>query len=152
MDEIDRKILALIQLFGRASYAELGAVVGLSVSTINERLKRLTASGAINGWSAVVSPKALGLKLTAFVSILVSGAEEEARLHAVLKLDPIVEEMHHVTGEWSYLVKLRLRDTDHLEEWLSRVLKPLPGIGRTHTVIALSTVKERAPIHTGTPP
>jgi Lrp/AsnC family leucine-responsive transcriptional regulator len=59
-----------------------------------------------------------------------------------MKAAPEVLECHHLTGDFSYLLKLRLRDTAHLEQFLMDRLKPLAGVVRTHTLIALSTMKE----------
>jgi Lrp/AsnC family leucine-responsive transcriptional regulator len=59
-----------------------------------------------------------------------------------MKAAPEVLECHHLTGDFSYLLKLRLRDTAHLEHFLMDGLKPLAGVVRTHTLIALSSVKE----------
>ncbi len=144
MDEIDRKIIARIQEDGRASYGDIGAAVGLSVSAVNERLKKLQASGAIAGWGARVSAKALGLDVLAFVEVLLERPEHDAPFRAAMLASPAVQECHHVTGAWSYLLKLRVADTGALERFLSDHLKTLPGVARSHTVIALSSVKETA--------
>lgn len=149
MDEIDRKLIALAQADGRASYAELGAAVGLSVSAVNERLKKLLAGGTITGWGARVSPQALGLDVLAFISVLLDRPEHDAPFRAAMAALPAVQECHHLTGEWSYLLKLRVAGTAALERFLSEELKALPGVLRTHTVIALSTVKETACLPTG---
>lgn len=142
MDDIDRKLIAHAQAEGRASYAEMGAAVGLSVSAVNERLKKLQASGAITGWSARASAEALGLELLAFVHVLLERPEHEAAFRAAMRDTPAVQECHHVTGEWSYLLKVRVANTAALERFLAERLKTVPGIGRTQTVIVLSTVKE----------
>ena len=142
MDGIDRKIMAAVQTEGRASYAEIGATVGLSVSAVNERLKKLQASGAITGWTARINPAAVDLGILAFVQVLLDRPEHDAPFRQGLMTCAAVQECHHVTGEWSYLLKVRVRDTAALERFLSGKLKMLPGILRSHTVIALSSVKE----------
>jgi len=142
MDDIDRKIIAYIQAEGRASYADIGTSVGLSVSAVNERLKKLQATGAIEGFGARVSAKALGLDVLAFVEVLLERPEHDAPFRAAVLAMPAVQECHHVTGEWSYLLKVRVADTGALERFLSDQLKTIPGIARSYTVIALSSVKE----------
>lgn len=142
MDDIDRKIIAHIQADGRASYADIGASAGLSVSAVNERLKKLQASGAIEGYGARISAKSVGLDVLAFVEVLLERPEHDAPFRAAMLAMPAVQECHHVTGEWSYLLKVRVTDTGVLERFLSEQLKTLPGIARSHTVIALSSVKE----------
>ncbi|HEY0838343.1 MAG TPA: Lrp/AsnC family transcriptional regulator [Azospirillum sp.] len=144
MDEHDRKIIAHIQSDGRASYAEIGAAAGLSVSAVNERLKKLLASGAVTGFGARVAPAALGLDVLAFVQVLLERPEHDAGFRAAMLATPAVQECHHVTGEWSYLIKVRVPTTADLERFLSDRLKTLPGVARSHTVIALSSPKETA--------
>lgn len=142
MDAIDRTILDRLQLDGDLTYAEIGAAAGLSPSAVNDRLKRLRADGVIRRMTAEVDPAAIGLSLLAFVLVAVGEPQGEARFREAMKTAPEVLECHHLTGDFSYLLKLRLRDTAHLEHFLMDRLKPLAGVVRTHTLIALSTVKE----------
>lgn len=144
LDETDRKILAFLQEEGRAAYAEIGAAVGLSVSAVNERLKKLQAAGAIRGWSARVDPRAVGRPLVAFLQVLLRGAAAERRFLETVTARPEVLECHHVTGEWSYLLKLRLSEVAELEDFLAAVIKPLDGVERTHSLLALSSPKDSA--------
>jgi len=144
MDMIDKKLLERIQTDGRASYAELGGEVGLSVSAVNERLKKLTAAGVVIGWEARVSPRSLGLDILAFVQVLLDRPEHENAFREAMLVFPEVQECHHVTGEWSYLLKVRVYDTAALEQFLGERLKSLPGLIRTHSVIALSSIKDTA--------
>ena len=142
MDAIDRIILDRLQADGSQTYAEIGAAAGLSASAVNDRLKRLRAEGVIRRMSADVDPAALGLSLLGFVLVSVNEPQREGRFREQMKAAPEVLECHHLTGDFSYLLKLRLRDTAHLEQFLMDRLKPLAGVVRTHTLIALSTVKE----------
>jgi len=142
MDATDRIILDRLQADGTQTYAELGAAAGLSPSAVNDRLKRLRAEGVIRRMTADVDPAALGLSLLAFALVAVSEPHGEGRFRESMKVAPEVLECHHLTGEFSYLLKLRLRDTAHLEQFLMDRLKPLAGVVRTHTLIALSTMKE----------
>ena len=142
MDHIDRIIIDRLQLDGTSTYAEIGAAAGLSASAVNDRLKRLRAEGVIRRMTADIEPTALGLALLAFVLVAVNEPVGEARFRDAMKAAPEVLECHHLTGDFSYLLKLRLRDTAHLEQFLMDRLKPLAGVVRTHTLIALSSVKE----------
>lgn len=142
MDQIDRIIIDRLQEDGAQTYAEIGAAAGLSPSAVNDRLKRLRTEGVIRRMTAEIDPEAVGLSLLAFVLVAVNDPQAEARFRAAMKAAPEVLECHHLTGDFSYLVKLRLRDTAHLEHFLMDRLKPLGGIARTHTLIALSSVKE----------
>ncbi len=142
MDAVDRIILDRIQADGSLTYAEIGAAAGLSASAVNDRLKRLRAEGAIRRMTADIDPAAIGLTLLTFVLVAVNEPAGESGFRDAMKGAPEVLECHHLTGEFSYLLKLRLRDTAHLEHFLMDRLKPLAGVSRTHTLIALSSVKE----------
>jgi Lrp/AsnC family transcriptional regulator, leucine-responsive regulatory protein len=142
MDDLDRIIIDQLQADGARTYAEIGAAAGLSASAVNDRLKRLRAEGVIRRMTAEIDPTAIGLSLLAFVLVAVNDAQREGRFREAMKAVPEVLECHHLTGDFSYLLKLRLRDTAHLEHFLMDRLKPLGGIVRTHTLIALSSVKE----------
>jgi len=144
MDAIDRKILEYVQEKGRDTYAEIGAAVGLSVSAINERLKKLERAGTIKGWGARVDAKAVGQGVLAFMLLLIDRPENEKGLVDAICALPQVLECHHITGEWSYLVKLRLSDVSEIETVLADTIKQNPGAIRTHTLLALSSRKETA--------
>ncbi len=144
MDAIDRKILQHIQRQGRDSYAEIGAAAGLSVSAVNERLKKLEKQGVIAGWSARVDAGAAGCPVLAFVHVLIERPEHEAAFLALVRDEPAILECHHVTGDWSYLLKLRAASLAALEDVIAHRIKALPGIPRSQTVVALSTAKETA--------
>ncbi len=142
MDLIDRQLLALLQRDSRLSYGDLGGRVGLSVSAVNERLKKLTSRGVLRSFVAMVDPQAVGFGLCAFVQVLIDRPEHESEFVARVTETPEVQECHHVTGDYSYLLKVRVRDTMHLETLLGETLKSLPGVIRTQTIIVLSTPKE----------
>jgi Lrp/AsnC family leucine-responsive transcriptional regulator len=148
MDDYDRKILSYIQQSGRASYGEIGAAAGLSVSAVNERLKKLERQGVIAGWTARLNPAAVGCGVLAFVHVLVERPEHEAAFLELVAGEPAIQECHHVASEWSYLLKVRTPDLPALED-LARRIKALPGIPRSHTVIALSSAKETAALPLG---
>ncbi len=142
MDNIDRKILTELQLNADLPYAELGGKVGLSASAINERLKRLKAGGQIRRVTAEIDPAAFGLNLLAFLLVRLDASAEEARFRTAMAAAPSVLECHHITGSYSYLLKLRLRDSADLERFLSAEVKSIPGVAATETIVALSSLKD----------
>jgi Lrp/AsnC family transcriptional regulator, leucine-responsive regulatory protein len=142
MDEIDNKIIVFIQENGRASYNEIGEAVGLSVSAINERLKKLQTQGVIQGFTAKIDPKAVGLDVLAFIYVQIDKPNLEREFAKRIKKFNEIEECHHVTGEWSYLMKVRTRTIRDLEYLISDKIKSVEGATRTHTVIVLSSPKE----------
>lgn len=138
MDDIDRRLLALLLRDARASYAELARAVGLSAPSVHDRVRRLERSGAIRGYAAVVDPAALGLGVTALVGILQrEGAEQEDLAAALAQLDQ-VEDCWAVAGEEAFVVKVRVADVDALEHTLG-VLRRTAGVARTRTTVVLST-------------
>lgn len=144
MDDIDRKIIDIMQADGRVTNAALAAATGLSVSAANDRLRRLTERGVITGWSARIDPDAVGLGLLAFLFVLIERTEHNAAFLDAVAAVPEVQEVHHVTGEWSYLLKVRVASTRALETLISERIKAIPGVARSLTVIALSSAKETA--------
>jgi len=142
LDEIDIVLLESLQADDRLSYAELGASVGLSISGVNARLKKLQSSGVIRKFAAQLDPLAVGLDLCAFIQIVLERPEHDTGFLEVVSRTPEILECHHVTGDYSYLIKVRVRSTSELERLISNVIKQVPGVARSHTAIALSSPKE----------
>jgi Lrp/AsnC family leucine-responsive transcriptional regulator len=141
MDEYDTELLRILQADNLKTSAELGAAVGLSVSAVNERVRRLNASGVITANRATVAPAALGITLCAFIFVdLEARADEEAFRKAIIGVGE-VQELHHITGPHNYLVKARAADAAALQALLTAI-KRLPGVERTETIVALGTHKE----------
>ncbi len=142
LDDTDRKLLALLQADDRQSMAELSKALGIAASTLNDRTKRLIAKGVISGFHARIAPEALGLDLLAFVFVGWSDATVEPAFLKRIAASTSVLECHHVTGSWNYLLKVRVANTSALEAFLAGVIKAVPGLQRTETLIALSSSKE----------
>jgi Lrp/AsnC family leucine-responsive transcriptional regulator len=142
LDAIDHQLLELLQENDQASLGELGRVVGLAPSSVKERIKRLTENDVISGFHARVRPNAVGLDLLAYVFVGWADATTEAPFLKRIKRERSVLECHHVTGAWNYLMKIRLRNTGELERFLADVIKTLPSVLRTETIIVMSSMKE----------
>jgi Lrp/AsnC family leucine-responsive transcriptional regulator len=149
LDETDRRLLALLQTDGLQSMAELSKAIGIAPSTLNDRVKRLGRLGVITGTHAHIDPQALGLGLLAFVFVGWSEGSVEADFLKRIAAAEQVLECHHVTGGWNYLLKVRVRDTRALEDFLGTVLKQVKGLQRTETLIALSSPKETSALPIG---
>jgi Lrp/AsnC family leucine-responsive transcriptional regulator len=142
LDDTDLALLDLLQRDGRTPLAELAKSVGLAVSTVNERVRKLAERGIVTGVHAHVDPEALGLDLLAIVFVGWSDPAVEQRLLERVAAEPAILECHHVTGPWNYLLKVRLANTRMLEAFLGKVVKSIKGIERTETLIVLSSPKE----------
>lgn len=138
MDTVDRRLLFALRANGRATFAELGRLVGLSAPAVHDRVHRLEATGAISGYSAAVSPAAIGLGVSALVGILASDGAEQDELAEELRALAEIEDCWFVAGEEAFMVKVRVADVDQLERTLGR-LRRTPGVARTRTTVVLST-------------
>jgi Lrp/AsnC family transcriptional regulator, leucine-responsive regulatory protein len=142
LDEIDRKLLFLLQEDGRTPQNELAKAVGLAVSSVNERIKKLTERGIVTGVHAHVAAEALGLNLMAFVFVGWSEEGVEQRFLSHIAAQPSVVGCHHVTGSWNYLMQVQVAHTKALEAFLGTLKKAVKGLQRTETMIVLSTAKQ----------
>ena len=141
IDEIDAKILELLQENGRMKRNAIAEVVGLSVPSVSERMRKLEERGVITGYHAVVDAKRLHHDITAFIRVTVDGsAHYPAFVEEVDALSEVLE-VHSITGEGSHIVKIRTKNTTTLERLLSR-LQAVSGVHGTSTSIVLSTFKE----------
>jgi Lrp/AsnC family leucine-responsive transcriptional regulator len=144
LDDTDRRLLDLLQQDDRQSLAVLGKQIGLAPSSVNERIRRLVKQGAIEGFSARLDAEAVGLDLLAFVFVGWSDPAVEAPFLKRIATCAVVQECHHVTGAWNYLLKIRLANPRELEAFLGSVIKGVHGVQRTETLIVLSSAKETA--------
>ncbi|GHF72486.1 AsnC family transcriptional regulator [Amycolatopsis bartoniae] len=147
VDALDRKIIAALRLNGRATYAELGRTVGLSASSVHERVGKLEAAGVITGYHAVVDPSTVGLGVTALVGIQPTDTAENDELADALGGLPEVESCYAVAGDEAFVVKVRVATVDELEQTLGR-LRRITGVARTRTTVVLSTRFEGRPNNT----
>jgi len=148
MDSLDTKALHLLMRTGRATWAELGQLLGLSAPSAAERVRKLEERGVIRGYAALVDPASVGHPLTAYISVsLARHRDRAAFLRAIEKMDQVAE-CHHVAGDDDYLLKVRCRGTQDLDHLLAKELKEKVGVARTRTTIVLSTAKEsvRVPV------
>lgn len=144
LDPVDRTLLDLLQQNGRTPYAELAKAVGLAVSSVNERVRKLSERGSISGVHAMIDPAVVRLDLLAFIFVGWAEPAVEQRFLDRIADERVVMEAHHVTGPWNYLLKVRVTTTQMLEAFLANVVKAVPGVQRTETLIALSSFKESA--------
>jgi Lrp/AsnC family transcriptional regulator, leucine-responsive regulatory protein len=147
VEEINRKIIALLADDGRMSFTELARRTGLSVSAVQQRVRRLEQRGVIRGYSANISADEIGLPLTAFVSIkpFDPAAPDDApdRLAHLAS----IEACHSVAGEENYILKVRVSSPRELEDVLQEI-RAAASVS-TRTTIVLSTPFENRPPRVG---
>jgi Lrp/AsnC family transcriptional regulator, leucine-responsive regulatory protein len=144
LDERDLEIVSALREDARATYADIAARVGLSASSVHERVRKLEAAGVITAYRAVVDPEALGLFVTALIAVTPLDPQQPDDLPERLADFPEVEDCLSVAGEANYILKVRTRSTNHLEELIRR-LREKAGVS-TRTTIALSIPFEGRPV------
>ena len=144
LDKRDEAILVALQRNARATFAEIGKEVGLSPSSVHERVRKLEHAGVIRGYRAELDAQALGLFVTALVSVMpLDPTQPDDLPQRVLELSE-VEDCHSVAGDENYILKVRTRTTAELEDFLRR-LREKAGV-QTRTTVVLSTPFEHRPI------
>ena len=147
IDEIDAKILELLQRDGRMQRSDVAEEVDLSISAVSERMRKLEERGVIEGYRAIVDAKRLRLDITAFIRVSVDGSEHyPSFVEQVEEMDPVLG-LHSITGAGSHLMKVRVPDTTALERFLSEI-QAIPGVTKTTTSIVLSTFEETRTVPT----
>ncbi|ASO19577.1 Lrp/AsnC family leucine-responsive transcriptional regulator [Actinoalloteichus hoggarensis] len=136
MDEINRAILREVQRDPRISYSSLGAAVGLSANAAGERLRRLTARGVVR-LKVLVDPAATGQEvLQVLIDLRLRPEQDNARFEATVASFADIVEVHHVTGEFDYVVRAEPPDVAALDRLL-RDLKERAGVAATSTRLIL---------------
>ena len=141
LDDIDKKIITLLQQNARIPNAEIARQIGMAPSAILERIRKLEEQGVILGYEAKLNPKALGLGLLAFVFIK---AEKPDRTGELLGNIPGVQEVHNIAGEDCFLVKVRTEGTEELGKLLHDEFRNVGSVTGTKPTIVLTTLKETA--------
>jgi Lrp/AsnC family leucine-responsive transcriptional regulator len=142
MDELDFRIVDLLQRDGRATQLEISRTVGMSQPAVAERIRKLEDKGVITGYAARVDPAKLGKDITAFIGVSIEHPKYfEGFARKVLAM-PEVLEAHRVAGQDSYILKVRTSNTKTLDTLLVETLRTISGVTRTHTTIVLSSIKE----------
>ena len=143
MDDIDRKIVRLLAQDGRLSHKQLAQAVNLARPTVHERVKRLEQQGVIRGYHAQVNWAAMGYPMTALIWIC-SRAKSDDAAAALLQLgtqDAIVDVCHGVTGEWCFLLQVRVTSSSALKEFIDSIYT-VEGVQNTMTTLSLTAYHE----------
>jgi Lrp/AsnC family leucine-responsive transcriptional regulator len=138
LDSIGWKLLKELQEDARLSYAELGRRVGLTTPAVVERMRRLEETGVITGYRAEIDTKKVGLPITAFIRMSVSGNVTE-RITSLVRELPEIMECHKGTGGDSFIMKVAVSSVEHLESLIDK----LTSFGTTSTSIVLSSPVEK---------
>lgn len=143
LDDVDRKLLSLLQRDGRLPVARLAEGVGLSAPPVHERLRRLEEAGIIRGYVALLRPERLGFRFNVFVAVTLALHREGAvmKFRQAVEGVPEILECHHTTGTADFLLHVVCRDSAHYEDLVLHTLTRLPGVERLNSSVVLSTFK-----------
>ncbi|MFE0171132.1 Lrp/AsnC family transcriptional regulator [Streptomyces sp. NPDC059002] len=140
MDEMDRRLIALLQEDATIAYAALGKEIGLSAGAAHERVRKLRERGVIRRTTVEVDPAALDRGVLAFVMVeSTAWMGESAAAFAAI---PEIQEAHVIAGSASVLVKVRTATTEQLQDVLRR-LYAIEGVSGTQATVSLETFFER---------
>ena len=143
LDKFDLRILRLLAEDGRMSIRSISREIGMSAPSVTERLSRLERAGVIRGYGADIDPGALGFGLVVYVgAVAVQGMDQRKVAQALRELVEI-EDVQIVTGPKDILIRLRVRDTEHLRETLFERIWNIDGLGRTETYISLDQMDRK---------
>lgn len=144
IDDRDLAIIAALQEDARATYSDIGARVGLAPSSVHDRVRKLEHAGVLRAYRAEVDPHAVGLFVTALVSVTPLDPRQPDDLpQRVLEFHE-VEDCHSVAGPENYILKVRTRTTADLEDLLRRLREKAEV--QTRTTVVLSTAFEHRPV------
>ena len=149
LDIIDFKILEHLQTDAKTPQAVIAERVGLSTPAVNERIRKLELAGVIQSYVARLNPAAVGMGVSAFVEVYVEKASYEAAFIERMQAVREVQEIHHVTGESSLILKVRTQSIESLRALLIDVINASEGVRQTRTAIVLDTLKEETRIALG---
>lgn len=144
LDRIDRALLTALQGNARLTIAELSDLVSLTTSPCWRRVKQLEESGYITGYQAVLSPRAMGFGVTAFVSIMMESHTKQTALafEQQLMAIPQIVACHNISGRYDFLLEVLAADLESFGEFTREVLQRLPGVKEIYSSFSYKAVKE----------
>ena len=141
LDDTDKKIINELQLSGRESASNIAEKIKVSVPTVTERIRKLQESGIILGFQAILNPSAVGLDISAIITIVSGSSKNYDKVTSEAKKMPEITQCFSTTGAGSHKLIVITKDSISLEELL-RKIQTWPGVTRTETQIILSSYKK----------
>jgi len=142
IDEIDLRILDMLQRNGKLSQARIAGAVGLTTPSVNERIKKMERHGMIRGFVALLDHEKMGLPLTAYVDVCLEHPRFEKAFVDDLEKLLAVQECHYLAGEFGYRLKVKAADPSALADFLQRRIMGIKGVTRIQAQISLSSKKD----------
>jgi Lrp/AsnC family leucine-responsive transcriptional regulator len=145
LDATDLAILDQLQRNCKQPLAEIGKQVGLTASSVVERIKKLEDAGVVRGYVALVDARSVGKDVTAFIGVSISHPRAFEPFEKEIESAADVLECHHVTGQHTLMLKVKTESTETLEQLIDQIRR-IEGVTRTETMVVLSTHTERTRI------
>lgn len=151
VDDTDITILGLLRENSRINASLIAENIGMSVSTVTERIRKLEQSGVIKKYTLALDNKLIGMDVLAFISISLEHPKHNEDFVNSINNNPNVIECHYITGDFDFLLKVMTASMEGLTGVLN-VIKSIKGVSLTHTLIVLSTSKNEYCAIPGTTP
>jgi len=142
VDKLDYQILEALKENGRSTASEISRRVSLSVPAVTERIRKMEQAQIIEKYTVKINQKEAGYRLLAFIFVTISAVKHIEPFQRQIIQEPAVLECHHIAGSYDYILKVLVKDTEDLENFLGHILKQVEGVAGTNTIICLSTAKE----------
>jgi len=146
LDDLDIKMLNILQANARTKRNQLAEAVGLSIPSVSERLNKLEENGVIEGFYTKLNKKIFGYDIMAFILVMMDSSKHYKTLITHVEKKPEILECHSVLGEGSHMLKALVKNTEALEKLLSEI-QAWPGVVSTKTTFVLSTLKDTTTIN-----
>lgn len=143
LDQVDLGILRLLQKNSKLAIKEVAAELGLTITPVYERIRRLEREGFIKQYSAILSKEKLGLNLIAFCNVSIKEhATPFIKLfeREVLSLEEVLE-CYHIAGGFDYLLKIIVKDMDEYHRFVVEKLATLENIGHVQSSFVMKEIK-----------
>jgi len=143
IDEIDREIINILIKNGRTPYADIAKQVGMKSPSVIERIKKLESEGIIKKYTTELNYKKLGYDITAFIGISIDNTQHITDFeHEISNLSDEIVECHHVTGDFTMILKVITKNTSTLSK-LIKTLRNISGVQKTNTILVFSTILDK---------
>lgn len=144
LDKVDRKILEILQKNAKITNAQLSKEIGLSPAPTLERVKKLETSGVISSYHAKLDTARVGLGISTFVQIKLTGHDKQSIwsfIDAINKIDEVIE-CHHVTGSSDFILRVIAKDIAAYQQLMLDKVNEIPVVDSLHSQVILSTFKD----------
>ncbi|UII34414.1 Lrp/AsnC family transcriptional regulator [Fulvivirga ulvae] len=143
LDELDLKLLSLLQRDGKMKHKELASELNLTVTPVYERIKRLERTGVIQKYVAILDREKIGRELIAFCMVKLekhSLPNLQVFEKRILNIPEILE-CFHLAGEYDYILKVAVKDMNAYQEFTVKKLSVIEGVATIHSSFAMSVLK-----------